>query len=86
MTDIIIFGIIAAGMAIAWLRMLQDGMIFSNLRKQLERLPFWLYMPLGGCAYCSVVWIIIASCLVIGPKYLLSIGIAYIVIDYFDEY
>ena len=30
----------------------EEGMIFNAYQKQIEKLPLWLYKPLGGCYLC----------------------------------
>ena len=30
----------------------EPGMIFSFYQKLIDKLPDWLYKPLGGCSYC----------------------------------
>jgi hypothetical protein len=38
--------------AYVFVRLCEPGMIFSFYGKSIERLPDWLYNPVGGCAKC----------------------------------
>jgi hypothetical protein len=35
-----------------FLAMGEPGLIFSFYQKAINKLPLWLYKPLGGCGYC----------------------------------
>ena len=86
MWEIIMWGVISAGMSTAWNQMLQIGFIFEKLGIWMEvTLPEYTHKPLGTCKYCNVVWFILLSCLILGPKFILSVGISYLVFDYYYE-
>lgn len=72
-----------------------EDMIFHGYYKAIEKLPVWLFKPLGGCLCCMGTWvyIIISACVfsISGVIYgfigfFLGIGINYIFIRLFDKY
>ncbi len=66
--------------------MLLEGNIFGWYTELIERLPTWLYYPLGGCIYCFSVWAILAYLYLTNNltlcTFVLYSGTAYAIIDY----
>jgi hypothetical protein len=77
MIELILLCFGTASLSIFFDMCLQEGMIFYRYYKNIERLPVWIFKPLGGCVYCSGTWIflIVYSCLIAEFSALIVLGI-----------
>ena len=62
---------------------MQPGMIFQRWRRWLETIPVWIAKPLGLCLKCFHVWVVIIIASVIGVpflKFIISLGVSYVIL------
>lgn len=68
----------------------EENMIFHWYYKLIERLPEYLFKPLGGCIYCFGSWIflILYTCLIakFSGLIVLGIGFNYVFIKALEKY
>ncbi len=55
----LILGFVGHGIAIFFEYTFDEGMIFHWYNNLIEKLPEWLYKPLGGCIICHGTWLTI---------------------------
>jgi hypothetical protein len=68
---------------------MQEGMILHRYYLAIERLPLFVFKPLGGCSYCFGTWIFLSvymlSIAEISTQILLGIGINHIFIRIIEK-
>jgi hypothetical protein len=64
MINLILFCFGTAGLTMFLDMCMQEGMILHRYYKIIEKLPVWLFKPIGGCCYCLGGWLFICTYLI----------------------